>query len=99
MKYGKTPSNEKVSGAQEKASGAQPGDANRGHKESKQAEKREASWLKEVRKVKRVEESEKWVTRPRGGRSKKQICWKNKTKTENDWWEGKKSEKRFKKNT
>jgi hypothetical protein len=31
---------------------------------------REASWLKQVRKVKRVEESEKWVTRPRGGRSK-----------------------------
>ena len=28
---------------------------------------REASWLKEVRKVKRVGESEKWVTRPRGG--------------------------------
>ncbi len=28
---------------------------------------RKASWLKEVRKVKRVEESEKWVTRPRGG--------------------------------
>ena len=27
LKYGKTPSNEKVSGAQEKASGAQPGDA------------------------------------------------------------------------
>ena len=27
---------------------------------------REASWLKEVRKVKRVGESEKWVTRPRG---------------------------------
>ena len=27
---------------------------------------REASWLKQVRKVKRVGESEKWVTRPRG---------------------------------
>ena len=27
LKYGKTPSNEKMSGAQEKASGAQPGDA------------------------------------------------------------------------
>jgi hypothetical protein len=27
---------------------------------------REASWLKQVRKVKRVEESKKWVTRPRG---------------------------------
>jgi hypothetical protein len=26
---------------------------------------REASWLKQVRKVKRVGESEKWVTRPR----------------------------------
>jgi hypothetical protein len=26
---------------------------------------REASWLKEVRKVKRVVKSEKWVTRPR----------------------------------
>ncbi len=32
---------------------------------------REASWLKQVRKVKRVEESEKWVTRPRGGEVKK----------------------------
>ncbi len=31
---------------------------------------REASWLKEVRKVKRVGKSKKWVTRPRGGRSK-----------------------------
>jgi hypothetical protein len=28
---------------------------------------REASWLKEVREVKRVEQSEKWVTRPREG--------------------------------
>ncbi len=28
---------------------------------------KEASWLKEVRKVKRVGESEKWVTRPRRG--------------------------------
>jgi hypothetical protein len=35
----------------------------------------------------RGKESEKWVTRPRGGRSK----------NENDRWEGKKSEKRFKK--
>jgi hypothetical protein len=31
---------------------------------------REASWLKEVRKVKRVEKSEKLVTRPRGGEVK-----------------------------
>ena len=28
---------------------------------------RKASWLKEVRKVKRVEKSEKCITRPRGG--------------------------------
>ena len=32
---------------------------------------REASWLKQVRKVKRVEESKKWVTRVRGGGVKK----------------------------
>ncbi len=32
---------------------------------------REASWLKQVRKAKRGGQSEKWVTRPRGGRSKK----------------------------
>ena len=37
---------------------------------------REASWLKQVRKVKRVGESEKWVTRPRGGEVKK-LWWKN----------------------
>ena len=37
---------------------------------------REASWLKQVRKVKRVGESEKWVTRPRGGRSKKTLVKK-----------------------
>jgi hypothetical protein len=41
--------------------------------------------------VGRVEESEKWVTRPRGGRSKTTF------QIENDWWEGKKNEKRFKK--
>ena len=35
--------------------------------EATQRAGREASWLKEVRKVKRVGESEKWVTRPRGG--------------------------------
>jgi hypothetical protein len=39
---------------------------------------REASLLKEVRKVKRVGESEKWVTRPRGGRSKRNFGEKNK---------------------
>ena len=44
---------------------------NRGHKENKTQTGREASWLKQVRKVKRVGKSEKWVTRPRGGRSKK----------------------------
>jgi hypothetical protein len=43
---------------------------------------REASWLKEARKVKGVEKSEKWVTRPRGGEVKttlvKNIWNKNK---------------------
>ena len=34
---------------------------------------REASWLKEVRKMKKVEESEKWVTRPRGGGGVKKL--------------------------
>ena len=37
---------------------------------------REASWLKDVRKVKRVGESEKWVTRPRGGGVKKTLVKK-----------------------
>ena len=37
------------------------------HKKAKQEAGREASWLKEVKKVKRVGKSEKWVTRPRGG--------------------------------
>ncbi len=48
--------------------------------------------------MKRVEESEKWVTRPRGGGGggvKNPLV--EKRKNENDWWEGKKSEKRFKK--
>ena len=40
---------------------------------------REASWLKEVRKVKGRVKGEKWVTRPRGGRSKKHFGEKNKT--------------------
>ncbi len=55
---------------------------------------REASWLKQVRKVKRVGKSEKWVTRPRGGGGVKQYV---EQKNENDWWEGKRSETRFKK--
>ncbi len=42
--------------------------------------------------MERVEESEKWVTRPQGG-EKKNFGRKN----DNDWWEGKKSETRFKK--
>jgi hypothetical protein len=44
--------------------------------------------------VKRVGKSKKWVTRPRGGRSIKHFVGK---KNENDWWEGKRSETRFKK--
>jgi hypothetical protein len=56
---------------------------------------REASWLKEVRKVERVGKNEKWVTRPRGGEGVKTNLLKK--QNENDWWEGKKSEKRFKK--
>ncbi len=39
---------------------------------------REASWLKEVRKVKGRVKSEKWVTRPRGGEVKQFLV---KTKT------------------
>ena len=53
------------------------------HRQQRQHRKqagREASWLKQVRKVKRVGESEKWVTRPRGGRSKKTFV-QQKTKT------------------
>jgi hypothetical protein len=46
--------------------------------------------------VKRVAENEKWVTRPRGGRSTNKM---SKKQNENDWWEGKKGEKRFKKKT
>ncbi len=46
--------------------------------------------------MKRIEESEKWVTRPKGGGGVKQP-FGEKRKNENDWWEGKKSEKRFKK--
>jgi hypothetical protein len=38
---------------------------------------REASWLKEVRKVKVRVKGEKWVTRPRGRRSKKNFGEKN----------------------
>ncbi len=53
---------------------------NRGYKENKTQTGREASWQKQVRKVKRVGKSEKWVTTPRGGRSKKQFVGK-KTKT------------------
>ncbi len=44
--------------------------------------------------MKRVGQSEKWVTRPRGGRSKNNFVGK---RNENDWWEGKRSETRFKK--
>jgi hypothetical protein len=44
--------------------------------------------------VKRVGKSEKWVTRPRGGRSKKLLL---KKKNGNDWWEGKRSKTGFKK--
>jgi hypothetical protein len=51
---------------------------NRQQRQHKEQAGREASWLKEVRKVKRVGESEKWVTRPRG-RSKK-ICSTKKRK-------------------
>ena len=38
----------------------------RQQRQHKEQAGREASWLKEVRKVKRVVKSEKWVTRPRG---------------------------------
>ena len=38
---------------------------------------REASWLKEVRKVKGRVKGEKWVTKPRGGRSKNNFGEKN----------------------
>jgi hypothetical protein len=55
---------------------------------------REASWLKQVRKVKRVEKSEKWVKRPWGGGVKTNLLEKQ---NENDWWEGKKSERGSKK--
>ncbi len=44
---------------------------------------RKASWLKQVRKVKRIvkeRQSEKWVTRPRGGEVKTTLV-KAKTKT------------------
>ena len=44
---------------------------------------RKASWLKQVRKVKRIvkeRQSEKWVTRPRGGEKKKKTLVR-KTKT------------------
>ena len=55
--------------------------------------------LKEVRKVKvkRVEGSEKWVTRPRRGRGRSKKTLVKKNKIEDDWWEGNKNEKRFKK--
>jgi hypothetical protein len=51
--------------------------------------------VRKNRKVKRVGESEKWVTsdKTQGGGVKKKLFNKN----ENDWWEGKRSENRFKK--
>ena len=57
------------------ATGPGPGSWGYGRGQRKATQKqqkagREASWLKEVGKVKRVEKSEKWVTRPRGGEVK-----------------------------
>jgi hypothetical protein len=51
----------------DKLTRAVPQGKNEAHTQQQQAG-REASWLKEVRKVKGRVKGEKWVTRPRGGK-------------------------------